>query len=816
MVVVSAVGAFALPWVALTFAGAEQDAVLAFASSASAAALSAGGWYAAREPRSRQPERALALRPEGTIIVGPLPREPHGFQERAELLEAVGHAMEQHRVAVVCALTGGRGVGKTQLAGAYARSRIDAGWRVVAWIVAEEPGQVVAGLDELAEAAGIKGGIQDAELSAATARRWLEQLEEPALLVLDNVVDPDEVARWLPRTGRVHTLITSTVRSVTHLGAAVDIEVFSRKEAVAFLREITGAGGGDDAVHEAEGLAEELGCLPLALAQAAGVIRTQGLTFAEYRQRFRRHRLEQVMRRAPGEPYPHGVAEALLVAIGQVERGESALTVRRIVELVSLLSPSGMYRQDLKGALVDQEAAEIDSVVGALSDASVVTLSLDGNVVLMHRLVQRIVRDQLLLDGRLGERIAEAAEALRRLLGPADDDRARRDAADRGLTDHILALWTAAEPLGDESRHALLDLHRAAVGLLVERAEILRACTLGRDVLAEHQRLGSPHDDKVLQAMVTLAYAYQVAERFDLAIPLREQYADIHQERFGPDDPRTLNAVNSLGYVLEAAGRLDEAEALHRQNLADSLRINGPDHQTTMYAQVNLASTLRSKGENDRALALFEKNVADNERAMGPDHPSTNNARGELARMYERVGRHAESLALYEQVLAHETRAGQDIGLWWGRHRARALISAGHTDEGIAELTRLLRRAEPEFGRDHPEILCVRIFLARAHTAAGHHTTALALFTACVQDRQHVLGPDHFATLNARRNLGLALLAAGKRSRAVTCLNAVLTDYERVLGPHHPYTTGARANLATAQVTPHTRLLRRPTTPTHL
>ncbi|GHF20570.1 hypothetical protein GCM10014715_88740 [Streptomyces spiralis] len=108
------------------------------------------------------------------------------------------------------------------------------------------------------------------------------------------------------------------------------------------------------------------------------------------------------------------------------------------------------------------------------------------------------------------------------------------------------------------------------------------------------------------------------------------------------------------------------------------------------------------------------------------------------------------------------------------------------------------------------------MFLARAHTAAGHHTTALALFTACVQDRQHVLGPDHFATLNARRNLGLALLAAGRRSRAITCLNAVLTDYERVLGPHHPYTTGARANLATAQVTPHTRLLRRPTTPTHL
>ncbi|MDN3028365.1 FxSxx-COOH system tetratricopeptide repeat protein [Streptomyces sp. S.PB5] len=815
MVVVSAAGAFVLPWAALTFAGAEQDAVLAFASSASAAVLSAGGWYAAREPRSTRPEPAPVPGSEGTIVVGPLPREPPGFQERAELLEAVDQAMEQHRVAVVCALTGGRGVGKTQLAGACARSRIDAGWRVVAWIVAEEPGQVVAGLDELADAAGVKGGIQDAELAAAAARRWLEQLREPALLVLDNVVDPDEVARWLPRFGLTHTLITSTVRSVAHLGTCVDIEVFSRKEAACFLRETTGVAEDNNAARGAEGLAEELGCLPLALAQAAAVIRAQRLTFVEYRERFRRHQVGQVMRRVPGQPYPHGAAEALLMAIRQVETGDHAFTVGRVVELIALLSPSGVYREDLKTALTDREAAEVDGVVGMLSEASVVSLSLDGDVILMHRLVQRIIRDRLLLEGRLSERVVEAAEALHRLLGHADD-RSRREAADRGLTDHILALWAATESLGDETRRTLMDLHRAAVGLLVERAEVLRACNLGREVLAEHTRLALPQDDKVLGAMAALAYAYQVADRYDLAIPLRERYAAAHRERFGPDDPRTLNAVNSLGYVLEAAGRLDEAEALHRRNLADSLRINGPDHQTTMYAQVNLASTLRSKGEKETALALFQKNLADNERAMGPDHPSTNNARGELARMYERIGRYGESLALYEQVFAHLADTGQELELWWGRHRARALVSAGHTDEGIAELNRLLRCAEPELGSDHPETLCLRIFLARAHTAAGHHATALALFTACVYDRQRVLGPDHFETLNARRNLGLALLAARRRSRAITCLRVVLADYERVLGPHHPYTASARTNLATAQATPPTWSLRRPTTATHL
>lgn len=800
-----------MPWAALKIVGAGENAVLAFASSASAAALSAGGWWAARDTRSPRVERTWPRRQTEPIVVGPLPREPLGFQQRTELVNAVDQAMQRDLVAVVCALTGVRGVGKTQLAGAYARSRLKAGWPVVAWIVAEEPGQVVAGLDELAEAAGIKGGIQDAELAAAAARRWLEQLEDPSLVVLDNVLDPDEVARWLPRTGQSRTLITSTVRSVSHLGTAVDIETFTLKEAVAFLQETAG-GGGDDAatVRGATELAEELGCLPLALAQAAGVIRSQGLSFSEYQRRFRRRQVVHVMRRTPGEPYPNGVAQSLLLAIRQVESGHDAPAVSRVIEFMSLLSPSGVDRNDLKTALAGLEAEEIDRVMGALADASVVSLSLDGTVVLMHRLVQRIVRDRLLEQGQLSTRIVEAATALQSLLDTADA-RARREAADRGLTDHILALWASAEPLDHETRHALMDLHRAAVNLLVERAEVRRACTVGQDVLAEHERLAAPQDDRILGAKSALAQAYLMAGHYELAVPLREQYVTAYQERYGRDDPHTLDAVNTLGYVLESAGKLDEAEALHRRNLQDSLRVNGPDHQTTMRAQVNLASTLRSKGESEAALALFEQNATDNERAMGADHPSTANARGELARMYERVGRHTESLALYDQVTAHLARTGQDLTLWWGRHQARALVSSGRADEGISQLELLLHRAEQSLGQDHPETVCVRLFLARAHSMTGHHTTALAHFATCVSDRQRILGLDHYETLNARRNLGLALAAAGKRTRAISCLTEVLAHYQRTLPPQHPYTTSARTSLAAAQATPRTLIFRRST-----
>ena len=69
--------------------------------------------------------------PGGQVVVGEIPREPAGFVAR-ETLGRLASAAGSGRVAVVCAVTGLRGVGKTQLAAAYARSAgargVGAGW----------------------------------------------------------------------------------------------------------------------------------------------------------------------------------------------------------------------------------------------------------------------------------------------------------------------------------------------------------------------------------------------------------------------------------------------------------------------------------------------------------------------------------------------------------------------------------------------------------------------------------------------------------------------------------------------------------------
>ncbi|MGG8406162.1 hypothetical protein ACM614_05850, partial [Streptomyces sp. 12297] len=97
-------------------------------------------------PRS-EPARPAAP----AVRIGPVPALAAAFQTRHRLCERIDRARAGHPAVVLTqVLAGGGGVGKSQLAAAYAHRALADGCEVVVWVNAAEAGQVPAGYAQAA------------------------------------------------------------------------------------------------------------------------------------------------------------------------------------------------------------------------------------------------------------------------------------------------------------------------------------------------------------------------------------------------------------------------------------------------------------------------------------------------------------------------------------------------------------------------------------------------------------------------------------------------------------------------------------------
>ena len=682
--------------------------------------------------------------PGTRVVLGRVPAEPSPYVRRGPLLAKIDEAFDDGGF---CVLLGACGAGKTQLAAAYARAAAERS--TVVWVA--DPADIVLSYAELARRAGVADVVVDAEAAARAGLAWLDAADRP-VVVVDGATDPDALNRWLPARARV--LITTTVPDFEILGGTVAVSGFDEAEAVGFL----GARSGRDA-GPALGLVRELGCLPLALAQAGGVVRRRRVDFAAY--------VECVPHASPTQPdrEPGCVEDTVLEALRVVATRDGR--ARGVAEFLALLAPG--VRRDLVHRLGPDPVA-VDAVLGALAAASLIGFDVGGETVTMHDLTRRALLSRLHAEDRL-------AAALDRACAVLDDWSA---APDPELARHVGALWPhfrALLPAETAPRLArIMRLRRRSVRALTAAGAFAQARALGREVLADHDAYLPPRHPGSERAARALRKACLASERAAEAVTLSERVLERRVRVLGPDAEATLDAGEALGVACEGAGLLDRALKVYETNLDHAARVLGPDHRITLRARGSFGRALRSADLAGVAVPVFEENLREHVRVHGPHHPATIEAREDLARTCARAGRAAEAVTLH---------AADSPWL------AVAYREADRLDDAIALLRRLLAEASRA---DDLETVRVRLFLARALLAEGRSAEALELFERTVSDRTRMLGPDHTATLNARRNLGLAQVRAGQPGRET--LTAVAADYRRVLGPDHPYTRQAAKDLA--------------------
>ena len=569
---------------------------------------------------------------------------------------------------MIRAVTGIQGAGKTQLAAAYARAKLAARWRLVAWVNAADPGALGAGLVAVAEELGLADGRtgRGGGDAGRAVRDWLERDGRRCLVVFDNALDPDGIRPLLPACGSARVLITGSRRPVAGLGAGVPVDVFSPDEALALLAELTGLAD----TAGARALARELGYLPLALAQAAGAIAAQDLAYWTYLGRLRAMPAGARLTREAGQPYPRGVAEAIMLSLNSVRAGDRDGVGTGIMEITSVLSAGGVRRELLHdagragvlGAGRDRSGVPadlVDTALARLAGRSLLTFSLDGETVIAHHLVMRVVRDALAHTERLTAVCRTAACVLRNRAGSLV--RSPDRPAVRDIAGQVAALQDTAGPAGEAGGELAGTVLRLRSWALYYRAVLgdggPQAIGAGEAVAADSARMLGPDHPDTLASWNNLAIACQEADRTAEAIRLHERALAGRVRVLGPEHPDTLASRNNLALACQQMGWAAEAITSFRRALSGRERVLGPEHPDTLASRNGLAAACLEVGWAAEASALFEQTLAGRVRVLGPGHPDTLVSRNNLGHAYQEAGRVPEAIALFEQALAAGTRA---------------------------------------------------------------------------------------------------------------------------------------------------------------
>lgn len=691
-------------------------------------------------------------------------------RDEHEQLKALITDPKRHRTV----LLGMRGSGKTQLAASLAKQCEDANWNLVAWINAASRESIQSDLVELAKQHGI--GTSDLDDQDQIVRRCLGHLKSaPAadrLIVFDNVEDIDHLTGLIPSGDGVRVVATTTnkVGWEDQGWNSIKIEVFDRNTSIKYLLRVINS----DDREAADTLAERLGDLPLAIAQAAATARNKDLSLARYLQRLDSHGEELVIRPIPGDEYTDDVATVLWMAVeyavDSMKKGTKEMA-RRQLGALALLAESGvptrwldptteqLYDGESPGTQRDTDEDAHDALT-ELIHRSIVQQSRDGSSAMLHRLQAQVLRENW--DEK---ETAEAYESATILLNTVNVDSFPRNDTDSRRRE-TLALIEQLRAIGEQTYSQQL-LANTQINFILNHA------------LTQAYDLDLSHDGITLNRTVFL-----VAERFD------SNTEDI------------LTLYNNLAVVYHSAGCIDVAITMYEDNLKRSINCHGTEHLDTLYKHSNLLYAYRSVGRLDEAITQSEQLIKDGTKILGADHPLLLTVRNNLASCYELNGQLDRAIKLYEQVLDDLVRVqgGHDPKTLATRNNlASAYQSYGRLDDAINQYTEVVAIATSVLGEHHPNTLTWRNNLAYALQIAGRIDEAIPHFAKLLAGHTHILGREHPDTLAAGNKLALAYAIGGAFPEAIKQWEIIYADSTRVLGEAHPFTATVRENLEAAK-----------------
>jgi len=625
-------------------------------------------------------------------------------------------------------LCGMGGIGKTQLALAYAhrrRSSLTLGWRVSAG----SRTSVVSSLAELGRQMNLASTTAE-----STARKVVDLLSEREgwLLIFDDAKSCEDLLDLIPVTSGGQVLITSRNPQFDRLAETLLLEVFPQEEAARFLRNRAGDADQDSSAE----LATRLGGLPLALEQAGAYCRDSGIGLRDYLQRYDSSRA-RLLRQGSGHSRVSVEATLDLSFDWVMRRNPAAMQLLRVLAFMApadiprnlpMMSPSVLPRA-LARACADVVA--LDEAIATLLQASLLT-SATAEHIRVHQLISDVLRDRITADGNRGLRWLRG---LRAVFTPRRDPSSSWSVS-RWLKAALTLLWAGVQVNERDpdgwSRAATLLPHADRVWTYLVNGEVTFR-----------------QKEMVLAAQLFGELGIRLFRKGDYAVAeeLCRRAWRIGQEVLSETDPRLLRLANCLAQVTHGLGKLSEAKDLYEQALSVYRRDYGEDHPDTIQTMNDLGGVLLEQDEHLlQARRIYEQVVTTRLRTLGQRNVHTLMSMNNLGK----VCRYLHDLPTAHALATEVVRIGSELlgeehpdNLVWINNLAEVSRAQGDLEKARALHEKVLTLRRKVLGETHPASIVSMNNLARVIRLLGDVPSALQLYEESLALARQVLGEDH-------------------------------------------------------------------------
>jgi ankyrin repeat protein len=552
-----------------------------------------------------------------------------GRQAVLEQLATVFQQQEKHGTSRWQAITGLAGVGKTQLALAFAHAQASQ-YHVMRWINAESDNLKI----EFVEI-GTKLGIieaKDMSVQELVAAVYHELAAIPSwLLVIDNADNYESVKAYLPKQTKMgqHVLITSRSQ-LWEEERMVKINPFSPEEAFTYVQKRIPKVTFEDAQH----LMEEVGFLPLALNFALAYIEEMKISIPAYLKVYQKKGIEFLK---PGvlwdEKYPISVSKTLAISMDKVNNRSSQAV--ELLRMCAYLAPDEIPRELFAQSALLKEAHAVNEALAVLFDYSLIEPAKLPDHIQVHRLVQMVTRQRIQQTDSIeqqAKRLVDLQEAL--VVHYPWDQWDQSELSDyevaRVLLPHVNTIIQYLTPWENEP----------SVTALAQAKLLKLAANIG-------YKLGDTRNQKML---------------LERALPIFERHLAIQEQHYGRMHFELASVLGSLGHLLKELGELTKAKECFERRLEIQENQYGHQHLELVHTLENLGSVLGGLNNGVKSKEYHERALVIKEQHYGPENFKVASTLLNIGVALFELNKEAEAKMYFERALVMQE---QHYGSKW-------------------------------------------------------------------------------------------------------------------------------------------------------